>query len=87
MALVYGGTMFLSAVFFNAVWWYGTHHDGLLDPDADPRVIRAITGSYQIGFVIYSTSLLIAYAVPVASLGIYGLLAVFYALPGPGKDA
>jgi uncharacterized membrane protein len=84
--VVYGGTFFLIAVFFNLVWWYGTHHDGLTDPDADPRAITAITGSYQIGFVAYGATLVLAFVLPLVALVLYGALAVFYALPGPHRS-
>lgn len=84
--LVYGGTMLLIALFFNVVWWYGTHHHGLLDPNADPRAITGITGSYRVSFIIYAAALALAFFVPWAALAVYALLAVFYALPGFGKD-
>jgi TMEM175 potassium channel family protein len=87
VVLVYGGSLFAMAICFNVIWWYGTHHHGLLDHNASPRIVTAITGSYQIGFVTYLSTLVIAWFWPLAALAIYALLALFYALPGPGKEA
>ena len=87
VALVYGGTLVATAACFNLVWWYGSRHGGLLDPHVDPRLITALTGTYQISFVIYALTLVVTYVLPVVGLIVYGLLALFYALPGPGKEA
>ena len=87
VVMIYAVTLLLIAVCFNVVWWYGTHHDGLLDHDANPRAVTAITGSYQIGFLVYASTVVIAWFWPLAALAVYAMLALFYALPGPGKEA
>jgi uncharacterized membrane protein len=85
-ALVYGGTLLAVAVSFHLVWLYGTRHEGLLDPGADPRVLTVITGSYQLGLLLYGLALALAFFVPVAAVVLYALLAIYYALPGAGRS-
>ena len=85
-ALLYGSTMTLTAICFFAVWMYGSRR--LLRPDADRREVSGITRSYLPGTPMYATATLIAFASPIASLVIYGVLAVFYAISSSffGKD-
>jgi TMEM175 potassium channel family protein len=77
-ALLYGLTMTLTAICFFALWFYGSRR--LLHPDADPRVVRGITRSYLPGVPIYGLVTLLAFVNATASLILFGLLAVFYAL-------
>ena len=77
-AVLYGGTMTLTAICFFAVWIYGSRR--LLRPDADRREVSGITRSYLPGAPTYAAATLIALASPVASLIMYGAIAVFYAI-------
>jgi uncharacterized membrane protein len=77
-ALLYGLTMTITAVCFFALWFYGSRR--LLHPDADPRVVRGITRSYLPGAPIYGLVTLLAFVSPTATLILFGLIAVFYAL-------
>jgi uncharacterized membrane protein len=85
-ALLYGTTMTLTAICFFSVWMYGSRR--LLRPDADHREVSGITRSYLPGTPLYATGTLVAFVSPVASLIIFGLLAVFYALSSSlfGRD-
>ncbi len=77
-ALLYGSTMTLTAICFFSVWMYGSRR--LLRPDADRREVTGITRSYLPGAPIYAAATLLAFASPIASLIIFGALAVFYAI-------
>jgi len=77
-ALLYGLTMTITAICFNALWFYGSRR--LLHPDADPRVVRGITRSYLPGVPIYGLTTLLAFVSATASLILFGLIAIFYAL-------
>jgi uncharacterized membrane protein len=77
-ALLYGITMTTTAVLFFSVWIYGSRK--LLRPDADPREVSGITRSYLPGAPIYAIATLIALVNAVASLIIFGALALFYAI-------
>jgi uncharacterized membrane protein len=77
-ALLYGFTMTLIAICFFAVWFYGSRR--LLRPDADMREVNGITRTYLPGTPMYLLATLIAFVSPVASLVIFGVLAIFYAI-------
>jgi uncharacterized membrane protein len=85
-AFLYGATMTLTAICFFAVWIYGSQR--LLRPDADRREVSGITRSYLPGAPTYATATLISLASPIASLIIYGVLAIFYAISSSffGRD-
>ena len=77
-ALLYGITMVITAILFFSVWIYGSRH--LLHPDADPRMVSGITRSYLPGTPLYGGATLLAFANATASLIVFALIAVFYAL-------
>jgi len=77
-ALTYGITLTATAVMFQAIWFYGSLGRRLLREDADPRVVSGITRSYLPGPWIYLTATLIALASPVASIILFGAIAIFY---------
>jgi uncharacterized membrane protein len=80
-ALLYGATLTLCAVFFNALWQYAIRRPGILREDADPREIRGITRSYWPGTFIYGGATVVALASPIASVALFGAIALFYMLP------
>jgi uncharacterized membrane protein len=78
-ALTYGATLTITAIFFNALWFYASLGGGrLLRPDADARVVRGISRSYIPGPFIYLISTLVALVNPDASVILYAVIAVFY---------
>jgi uncharacterized membrane protein len=77
-ALLYGTTMTVTAICFFAVWIYGSRR--LLRPDTDMREVTGITRSYVPGAPMYLLATLIAFVSPIASLIIFGGLAIFYAI-------
>jgi uncharacterized membrane protein len=85
-AILYGTTMTLTAICFFAVWIYGSRR--LLRPDADRREVSGITRSYLPGTPMYAAATLIAFVSPIASLIIFGALAIFYAISSSffGRD-
>src|ERR687887_100323 len=77
-AILYGSTMTLTAICFFAVWFYGSRR--LLRADADMREVSGITRTYLPGTPMYATATLVALASPIASLIIFGAIAIFYAI-------
>ena len=77
-ALVYGITLTLTAVMFNAIWLYASAGRRLLREDADSRIVSGITRSYLPGPMIYLAATLVALANPTASVVLFGLIALFY---------
>jgi uncharacterized membrane protein len=85
-AILYGLTMTVTAICFMSVWIYGSRR--LLRPDADLREVDGITRSYLPGAPMYLLATLIAFVSPIASLIIFGALAIFYAISSSffGRD-
>jgi uncharacterized membrane protein len=77
-ALAYGATLTLTAVLFNALWFYAAAGNRLLREDADHRVVSGISRSYLPGPFIYLAATLVALGSPVASIIIYAAITVFY---------
>jgi uncharacterized membrane protein len=79
-AFLYGITLTTTALFFNSLWLYASRRGRLLAADADRREVSGITRSYIPGAPMYGTATLIAFVSSVASLILFGAIAVFYAL-------
>lgn len=79
--VVYGLGAVLIAIAFAGVFFYATH-DGRLIGDAEAaRHLRWDGRFFPFGLGSYSLGIALAFASPVASLAVYGLTALFYALP------
>jgi uncharacterized membrane protein len=70
---VYTGTFTVIAIIFNTLWRYASHEGKLLEVDAAPEAVEAITRQYRWGPAFYLASFLIAIFSPT--------LAVYFALP------
>jgi uncharacterized membrane protein len=92
-ALAYGITLTVTAVMFQAIWFYASVGGRLLRADADPRLVRGITRSYLPGPFIYLGATLMALLSPTTSVVLYGAIALFYVVESSlfggmrGKDA
>jgi uncharacterized membrane protein len=85
-AVLYGLSMTLTAICFLAVWIYGSRR--LLRADTDMREVSGITRSYLPGAPTYALATLVAFVSSVASLIIFGVIAIFYAISSSffGRD-
>jgi uncharacterized membrane protein len=79
-ALTYGVNLTTTAVFFGLFWFYAARGRRLIAPDADPHMIAGISRSYLPGAPIYGAATLVALWSPKASVGLFGLIALFYVL-------
>jgi uncharacterized membrane protein len=88
-ALAYGITFTATAVLYNAVWLYAALGRRLLHPDANQRVVSGITRSYLPGPWIYLGATLVALASPIASIVLFGAIALVYVLESSifGREA
>jgi len=79
-ALTYGATLTITAVLFNALWFYGAFRHRLLRQDADPRVVRGISRSYLPGPAVYLSATLVALVNPIASVVFFAVITGFYVI-------
>jgi uncharacterized membrane protein len=79
-ALTYGAVLTMTAVFFNALWFYASIGHRLLRRDADVRVVSGISRSYVPGPFIYLAATLIAFVSAEASVILFAAIAVFYVM-------
>jgi uncharacterized membrane protein len=78
-AILYHGTYFVIAIFYNVLWQYSSRH--LLGKDADVSATTRISAQYAVGPVMYLACVALAWvSVPISLLLNVGL-AVFFALP------
>jgi uncharacterized membrane protein len=77
-AVLYGGTMTVTAICFFAVWFYGSRR--LLRPGTDMREVDGITRTYLPGAPTYAIATALAFVNSALSLILFGAIALFYAI-------
>jgi len=77
-ALLYGITLTVTAVFFNAVWLYAARGGRLLHPGVDAKEVSGITRSYLPGTPMYGCATLVALVSPRLSALLFAVIAGFY---------
>lgn len=75
-ALAYGGTLTVTAIFFNLVWRYAAAH--LLHDSADRRTVVGITKSYNPGPFVYAGAGALSLVSPWLAAALYAAIMVFY---------
>ena len=71
----------MSSLGFSGVFFHATHDQRLVEDVTPARRIRREGRFFPIGLAAYSFGIALAFVSPIASLAVYGLTAVFYALP------
>jgi uncharacterized membrane protein len=88
--VTYGLVMIAISVGFAGLWIYVVTHPEQLGAESPGDALRRSVPGFTGGLLVYVAATLIALFSPVASLTIYGLLAVYYLfdhLPSPVKSA
>jgi uncharacterized membrane protein len=80
-AIVYTSVSVFIALFFNALWWYVSYKNRLLDPHADPSAVRGISRSYAFGPALYLLAFALTFVNVTASLLLVLALDLYFALP------
>jgi uncharacterized membrane protein len=78
--VTYGITLTLTAVMFNAIWFYAARGGRLLRADADERTVRGISKTFVLGPWMYLASTVVAAIVPTAGAIVFLLFAVFWVI-------
>ena len=84
-AVLYSGTLAVTAVFFTLLWLYAATNRRLVERDLAPRLLRAMTRRYLFGVLLYAVAFALAFVVPVASLALIAGLALLFILPEPDE--
>jgi uncharacterized membrane protein len=85
--VAYTGWFFVTALVYNVLWRYPSKiRRTLLDPEADPAAVAAITRRFNYGPPSYGFAFLVAFVYPPASLAIVTILALLYALPSNAAE-
>ena len=71
----------LIAIAFSGVFFYATHDHRLVGDRTAARRLRQEGRLFPIGLGAYTVGIALAFVAPVASLAVYALTALFYALP------
>ncbi len=81
-ALLYSGTFFVTALFYNALWHYAKHKGRLLARNYDAELVSLITRQYRLGPAYYLIAFLLAFFSVEASIAVNMLLAVYFSFTG-----
>jgi uncharacterized membrane protein len=86
--VTYGITLTLTAVLFNAVWFYAARRNRLLHTDADPRVVRGISRTFVWGPWTYLVLTIVAAISPDLGAVGFALFALFWVIESSlfGRD-
>jgi uncharacterized membrane protein len=79
--LAYGGTLTITAIFFNLMWLYASWKRRLIDEHVSDARVRSRTARYLPGTPLYAIGLLLALVNTWAAITWWSVLAVFYLLP------
>jgi uncharacterized membrane protein len=80
--VLYGVTLFLGGVIFNAIWRYAVRRR-LTEPGLSPRQLQSTGRRFLIGPASYLVATLIGLLSPLAALILFLGLIIFYLAPGP----
>ena len=85
--VLYGATLVVGGVFFNAVWEYARWNHRLLGADISPEEARAVARRFLLGPVLYLFGTILGALNAKAGVAVFALLILFYWLPGRSRPA
>jgi uncharacterized membrane protein len=80
-AIIYSGTNLIMAICYNLLWRYASYHNRLLDKNVDTRVVKAISGQYLFGPLLYLVTFVVGWFNTLACVILIFILALFFAVP------
>lgn len=83
VVVLYGITIFMVGLLFEAMWLYATHKRRLIDDRLDQKRIKKATVIILLPTVLYFIAIFIALTNPYMSLAIYIIIPILYILPSP----
>ncbi len=79
--LVYGGSMLLTSIMYNALWGYAAGKMRLIDTGLNPKVVQKMTRRYLLSIPLYLLTLVLSLLNVKLSFALYIVIALFYAFP------
>jgi uncharacterized membrane protein len=80
-AIVYGATLLLNGMLFNAIWWYAVWKRRLVGRDLDAQAVQRITRGYLFGLPFYALAIVLSLINVELSLAFYIVIDLMYFLP------
>ena len=80
-AIVYGATLLLNGMLFNAIWWYAVWKRRLVRSDLDAQAVQRLTRGYLFGHPFYALAIVLSLINVELSLAFYILIDLMYGLP------
>ncbi len=80
-AIVYGATLLLNGMLFNAIWWYAVWKRRLVRRDLDAQTVQRITRGYLFGLPFYALAIVLSLINVELSLAFYIVIDLMYFLP------
>jgi len=80
--ILYGLNMIAASLVLQLHWSYATRGNRLVNPDTDPRLVRAVTHVILMGPVVYLVAIGLAFIHTGLSIALYMLVNLLYILPG-----
>ena len=81
-ALIYGGSVFVTMIMFNFMWWYAQHND-LVDESLDLQLCQGMARSYLLGTLVYLFAVVLSLVYIVPALVLYIFIPSLYILTPP----
>ena len=79
--VLYGATLVVGGIFFNAIWEYARYGHRLLAPQISPQQARSISRRFLLGPVLYAAGTGLGALIPVLGVAVFAALILFYWLP------
>ncbi|MBW4578372.1 MAG: DUF1211 domain-containing protein [Tildeniella nuda ZEHNDER 1965/U140] len=80
--IAYAGTLFLTGVFLNVIWWYATTHQ-LVDDTLEPQFIAFVHRYIRVAPALYLVSIAVSFlSLPLAKI-LFVAVAIVYIIPNP----
>jgi uncharacterized membrane protein len=80
--IIYAGTLVITGLVLQALWWYATSGCRLVDRNIDPHLVQRATRRNLTGPLIYSLAIGISLFSVQASLVLFFLVPLYYIFPG-----
>src|SRR6266566_9257307 len=80
--VIYGGTLVITGLVLQLLWWYATSGYRLVDREIDPRLVQRATNRNLAAPLIYLLAIMVSFLSVQISLIFFILVPVYYIFPG-----